>query len=120
MDKQETREQILRISGTDVRKCMKCGKCSGRCPAYHEMDIRQLTDRLNELYHEANPDTRLKTARVIAGLSQSELAEISGVSVRTIQQYEQRQKSINRAKAETLLRLARVLCCDMEDLMEMV
>ena len=40
MDKQETREQILRISGTDVRKGMKCGKCSGRCPAYHEMDIR--------------------------------------------------------------------------------
>ena len=87
---------------------------------YHEMDIRQLTDRLNELYHKAKPDTRLKTARGIAGLSQSELAEISGVSVRTIQQYEQRQKSINRAKAETLLRLARVLCCDMEDLMEMV
>ncbi len=40
MDKQETKEQILRISGTDVRKCMKCGKCSGRCPAYREMDIR--------------------------------------------------------------------------------
>lgn len=40
MDKQETREQILRISGTDVRKCMKCGKCSGRCPACREMDIR--------------------------------------------------------------------------------
>ena len=56
----------------------------------------------------------------MAGLSQSELAEMSGVSVRTIQQYEQRQKSINRAKAETLLRLARALCCDMEDLMEMV
>lgn len=87
---------------------------------YHEMDIRQLTDRLKELYHEANPDTRLKTARSMAGLSQSELAEMSGVSVRTIQQYEQRQKSINRAKAETLLRLAKALCCDMEDLMEMV
>ena len=40
MDKQETREQILRISGTDVRKCMKCGKCSGRCPAFKEMDIK--------------------------------------------------------------------------------
>lgn len=87
---------------------------------YHEMDIRQLVDRLNELYHEANPDIRLKTARAMAGLSQSELAEMSGVSVRTIQQYEQRQKSINRAKSETLLRLARALCCDMEDLMEMV
>ena len=33
-------ENIKRISGTDVAKCMKCGKCSGRCPAYHEMDIK--------------------------------------------------------------------------------
>ena len=31
-------ENVLRISGTDVRKCMKCGKCSGACPAYDEMD----------------------------------------------------------------------------------
>ncbi len=34
------REQLLLISGTNVNKCMKCGKCSGRCPAYKEMDIR--------------------------------------------------------------------------------
>ena len=40
MDKLEIKEQIIRISGTDVRKCMKCGKCSGRCPAYKEMDIK--------------------------------------------------------------------------------
>ena len=40
MDKRETGEQILRISGTEIRKCMKCGKCSGRCPAYREMDIK--------------------------------------------------------------------------------
>ena len=33
-------EYVKRISGTDVRKCMKCGKCSGRCPAYHDMDIK--------------------------------------------------------------------------------
>lgn len=33
-------ENVLRISGTDVRKCMKCGKCSGRCPAYKDMDIK--------------------------------------------------------------------------------
>lgn len=33
-------ENILRLAGTDVRKCMKCGKCSGRCPAYKDMDIR--------------------------------------------------------------------------------
>ena len=28
------------MSATDVRKCMKCGKCSGRCPAFKEMDIK--------------------------------------------------------------------------------
>ena len=33
-----TTEDILRISGVNPRKCMKCGKCSGTCPAYDEMD----------------------------------------------------------------------------------
>ena len=33
-----TREDILRISGVNPRKCMKCGKCSGTCPAYDEME----------------------------------------------------------------------------------
>lgn len=87
---------------------------------YHEMDIRQLTDRLNELYRIANPDTKLKDLRKLAGLSQLELSAISGISVRTIQQYEQRQKNINRAQTETLLRLAKVLCCEIEELMEKV
>ncbi|MBR5253109.1 MAG: 4Fe-4S dicluster domain-containing protein [Clostridia bacterium] len=32
------KEQILRISGADVRKCMRCGKCSGTCPSYDEME----------------------------------------------------------------------------------
>ena len=32
------RENILRISGSNVKKCMKCGKCSGICPAYDEME----------------------------------------------------------------------------------
>lgn len=32
-------ENIRRISGVNTRKCMKCGKCSGTCPAFNEMDI---------------------------------------------------------------------------------
>ena len=40
MTKQDKLELISRIDGTDVRKCMKCGKCSGRCPAFKEMDIK--------------------------------------------------------------------------------
>ncbi len=32
------KEQILRTSGVNPRKCMKCGKCSGTCPSYDEME----------------------------------------------------------------------------------
>ncbi len=40
MDKIEQTRLIKERSGTDAKKCMKCGKCSGRCPAYNEMDIK--------------------------------------------------------------------------------
>ena len=40
MTKEERVENLVRLSGTDVRKCMKCGKCSGRCPAFQDMDIK--------------------------------------------------------------------------------
>ena len=32
------REEILRMSGVNTGKCMKCGKCSATCPAYAEME----------------------------------------------------------------------------------
>ena len=31
---------VKRYSGTDTSACMRCGKCSGRCPAYQDMDIK--------------------------------------------------------------------------------
>ena len=40
MTNKEYVEIINRVSGTDVQKCMKCGKCSGRCPAFRDMDIK--------------------------------------------------------------------------------
>lgn len=87
---------------------------------YHEMDIRQFVDKMNELYHAAVPDTNLKRLRILSGMSQAELAEQSGISKRTIQQYEQRQKDINKAQSETLLKLSRALNCQMEELLEKV
>lgn len=32
------KEQILRMSGSAVQKCMRCGKCSATCPSYDEME----------------------------------------------------------------------------------
>ena len=38
MNNKYLREEILRRSGVNPRKCMKCGKCSATCPAYDEME----------------------------------------------------------------------------------
>ena len=32
------RDEIIRMSGVNTSKCMKCGKCSATCPAYDEME----------------------------------------------------------------------------------
>ncbi len=32
------KEQILRSSGVNPLKCMRCGKCSATCPSYDEME----------------------------------------------------------------------------------
>ena len=39
MENKNLKEQVLRISGVNPRKCMKCGKCSGTCPSYDEMEF---------------------------------------------------------------------------------
>ena len=54
----------------------------------------------------------------VFGYSQRELAEKVGVNLRTLQQYEIRAKDINKAAGATLLALAKVLGCRMEDLLE--
>ena len=38
MNKKLIAEEIVRISGTDPKKCMKCGKCTATCPAFDEME----------------------------------------------------------------------------------
>ena len=67
---------------------------------------------------DAPESTRLKALRIKNGLSQSALAKASGVPVRTIQQYEQRQKDINKAHFEYIIRLAAALNCEPADLFE--
>ena len=85
---------------------------------YHEMDIRQFVDKMNELYRQAKPETNLKRLRQKRNLSQRELSDLSGVPLRTLQQYEQRQKNINKAQVEYLVVLAKTLCCEVEALIE--
>ena len=38
MENNFLKEEVLRISGVNPLKCMRCGKCSATCPAYDEME----------------------------------------------------------------------------------
>lgn len=89
-------------------------------PTMHEADLTKFVTLADE-FISANAKkraTRLKSIRKASGLTQKALAERSGVSLRMIQLYEQRNKDINKAGALSLSRLARVLGCEIDDLME--
>ncbi len=106
------------MSFTEIVRYVPIVKIRELYTPYHEMDIRQFVDKMNSLYQEAKPETNLKILRKKMGLSQRELAEQSGIPIRTIQQYEQRQKNINKAQGESLVMLAKILCCSVDNLIE--
>ena len=84
----------------------------------HEADITKFVDIVDSKIKEYFPETNLKRIRTAYGFTQAELAERSGVSLRSIQMYEQRNKNINKASADTMYRFAKALGCTMEDLIE--
>ncbi|MDR1135917.1 MAG: helix-turn-helix domain-containing protein [Clostridiales Family XIII bacterium] len=87
---------------------------------YHEADVTKLVDAANRVIEE-NAKTRisnLQRIRKASGRTQKSLADESGAALRMIQLYEQKQQDINRAQAITLARIARVLGCGIEDLLE--
>lgn len=85
---------------------------------YHEMDISRFIEEMDNRYSSVKTETKLKTIRENRGVSQAELAESSGVNLRSIQMYEQRVNEIDKAQAKTLYKLSRVLGCTVEDLLE--
>lgn len=56
------KEEIIRMSGVNPRKCMKCGKCSGTCPAYGEMEYHP--HQFVYMVEHGDVDTLLKSESV--------------------------------------------------------
>lgn len=83
---------------------------------YHEIDIMQFVERMNEMRKGQRLVTYLKQLRQIRGLSQRELAARSGIPLKTLQHYEQGTKSLANANASYVLSLARILGCKPESL----
>ena len=69
-------------------------------------------------YYQYYTETNLKRLRKIAGLSQRELADLSGVALRQIQLFEQKKRNINHTRAIDVLKIGKVLGCKSEDLLE--
>ena len=85
---------------------------------YHEMDISHFRETMDSLMAIHFKETNLKKIRVANGISQRELSALSGVSLRSIQMYEQRKNNIDRAEGQTLYKLSIALGCQIEDLLE--
>jgi transcriptional regulator with XRE-family HTH domain len=59
---------------------------------------------------------RLQTLRQAAGMSQSQLADTAGISVRILQQYESGERNLNGAKLQTLLKICNALKCRLSEI----
>lgn len=83
----------------------------------HEADPDKAVATFNEI-KESSPRTNLAKRRTARKFSQSQLAQATGISTRSIQLYEQRQNDINHAQYNHLQALARVLNCSIDDILE--
>lgn len=82
----------------------------------HEADIQKSYELLDA--HFENSSSRLKSARIRCGLTQATLSYESGVSLNTIRAYERKSKDLNKASVEIIMRLAKVLQCDISELID--
>lgn len=85
---------------------------------YHEMSIEHFYEAMDKRMNVVVNETKLKQIREAAGLSQNDLAVKSGVGLRSIQMYEQRNNDIDKAQGQTLYKLSVALGCSIEDLLE--
>ena len=103
---------------SEIFKVYSFGNLKQMYHPLHEADITKFVDITESRMRSFFPETNLRRIRSEYGCSQARLAALSGVGLRSIQMYEQRNKDINKASAETLFRISKALGCRMEDLIE--
>lgn len=106
------------ISFADITEKISIDDIRDMYKKYHEIDIKQFVDAVDLVIESDKDEARLSRLRKYARLSQSQLAQKSDVPLRTIQQYEQRQKNINKASFDTIVKLSKALYCKPEELLE--
>lgn len=87
-------------------------------PTLHEAPEDKAVDVFISIYQARKLPTKLYKFRKIKNYSQAKLAEKSGISLRSLQMYEQRKKNINKASFESVYALSRALNIRPENLYE--
>ena len=85
-------------------------------PAYHTASEELFVEALDSIIIRKQRATRLQTYRKALHISQAELAELSGVNLRTLQEYEIGRKELAKASAGTAVSLAKALYVSPETL----
>lgn len=89
-------------------------------PLLHETSNEKAFDILLNRYKNKLNSSNLKIIRKASGMTQKQLSIKSNVSLRSIQQYEQKVKNINKGAIDTLLSISIALGCNIEDLLEKI
>ncbi|MBE5868182.1 MAG: helix-turn-helix transcriptional regulator [Lachnospiraceae bacterium] len=86
----------------------------------HEADESKFVEAANEMIarNKKNRKSKLSEIRKARGFTQQQLSEASGVTLRMIQLYEQKQNDISKAQVTVVINLAKALGCEVEDLIE--
>lgn len=98
----EIAENILRISGVNTRRCMKCGKCSGTCPAFHEMDYHP--HEFVSMVEKGNIEALMSSKSLWSCLSCFACVERCPRSVKPVKLIEAVRQAVIRKQGENYLK----------------
>ena len=101
-----------------IQRCLPITELYVRYPVLHEADLsKTLAFAQNALAEYDRAGNPLQRARQNAGLTQRELAYLSGTTIRAIRSWEQGQNSLLKASHENVRRLCYVLGCTPEEIL---
>ena len=87
---------------------------------HHEADNSKFVESADAIIRR-NKEVRkskLHTIRKARGFTQQQLSRTSGVALRMVQLYEQKQNDLSKAQVNVVISLAKALGCEVEDLID--
>lgn len=115
------RKELEAMNGLQLMDLIEKYKLDSKCK--RKEAIERILEHEGQPLKETRPprnfaQTKLKAARLAAGLTQAKLSELTGINAGTLKHYEQGSKPFDGAKFGTIIKTALVLNCSVGDLIE--